>query len=213
MTSKVTGLAMVLGSAAFIIVAADASQAAPIVGSAGETPSSAVVAPFQTIPIPGAIAAQAGASLKFRAHARGVQVYTCTASTAGATGGSAGAPKYAWVLKAPDARLYDENNTPIGMHFGGPTWLSTDGSGAVGSKIGQVNSPLSDAIPWLQLKIVKHTGSGVFTDIAYVQRLNTTKGVAPGTGCDVNTIGTTRSVDYTADYYFYKGVSVTSEGT
>jgi len=189
-----------LTSAAFIFAAGRASQARP------------VVAPFQPITIPEAIATRAGASLKFRAHARGTQVYTCTASAANPNAGADGATKYAWVLKAPDAKLYDDDNTPIGTHFAGPTWLSNDGSSAVGAKVGQVNAPLADAIPWLQVKIVKHTGNGIFSDVTTVLRLNTTKGLAPTTGCDASSVGTTQPVDYTADYYFYKGGPITSDG-
>ena len=36
------------------------------------------------------------------------------------------------------------------------------------------------AIPWLLLRATSTTGTGVFTNVTYVQRLNTTGGVAPG---------------------------------
>ena len=61
------------------------------------------------------------------------------------------------------------------------------------------------AIPWLLLRASSTTGTGVFTNVTYVQRLNTTGGVAPATGCGASTSGTDTSVAYTADYYFYTG--------
>jgi hypothetical protein len=166
------------------------------------------------VTIPDALAVPTGATIDFKAHATGSQVYTCTATTTPADGGSdAGVTTYSWVLKAPDAKLFDDHDVQIGTHFGGPTWMSTvDESDAVGSKVAQVDSPMSDAIPWLMLKIVSHMGTGVFTDVTFVQRVNTTGGKAPATGCDSTTVSTLMPVAYTADYYFYKGGVTASDG-
>jgi Protein of unknown function (DUF3455) len=169
--------------------------------------------PFATVTIAPAIAVPTGATLKFRAHGRGSQIYTCTAvftPAQGTDGGSdAGTTTYAWTLKAPDAKLYDQNGAMIGTHFAGPTWMSAvDESDAVGSQIAEVDAPVSDAIPWLLLEVVSHMGTGVFTDVTYVQRVNTTKGTAPITGCDAGAAGTDIAVAYTADYYFYVGAAM-----
>ncbi len=40
--------------------------------------------------------------------------------------------------------------------------------------------------------------------VTYVQRLDTTGGLAPATGCDASHVGDTARIDYTATYYFYK---------
>jgi hypothetical protein len=169
--------------------------------------------PFPTVVIPDALAVPAGAMQKFRAHGVGFQVYTCTGTAAAADAGADAGTTYAWTLKAPDAKLLDENDAQIGTHFAGPTWMSTvDESDAVGMKVQQADSPLSDAIPWLLLKVVSHMGTGVFTDVTYVQRVNTTKGKAPATGCDSTTVGTDMPVAYTADYYFYTGGTTTTDG-
>jgi hypothetical protein len=165
------------------------------------------------VTIPAALAVPTGAVLKFKVHATGAQVYTCTATTAAADGGTdGGATTYAWTLKAPDAKLYDENNAQVGTHFAGPTWLSTDGSDVVGARVASVDAPLADAIPWLLLKATSHMGSGVFMDVTYIHRLNTTKGKAPATGCDAASVNAETRVDYTADYWFYKGGAVTPDG-
>ncbi|HXU63373.1 MAG TPA: DUF3455 domain-containing protein [Polyangia bacterium] len=156
--------------------------------------------------LPPTLAVPLGATLKLHDRGVGAQVYTCTASTpgAGGAGGTAG-PTYSWVLKAPDAMLLDEAGVQVGTHGAGPEWTSTDGSVVNGVKVVQENSPLSDAIPWLLLRAISTTGTGVFSDVTYVQRVNTMGGKAPATGCDATTAGTDTRVSYTADYYFYTG--------
>jgi len=59
-----------------------------------------------------------------------------------------------------------------------------------------------------------HSGAtGLFTDVTYVQRLNTSKGVAPATGCDAAHVNPPDvHVQYSADYYFYTG-DATDGGT
>jgi len=140
-----------------------------------------------------------------------VQIYTCTpsggAGGAAGSGADAGAISYSWVLKGPDAKLYDASNAQVGTHGIGPEWTSSDGSVVNGTKVEQVAAPpmTPAAIPWLLLRASSTTGTGVFTNVTYVQRLNTTGGVAPATGCDSSTSGTDTRVAYTADYYFYTG--------
>jgi|SRR5450432_1480526 len=164
--------------------------------------------------VPAALEVPSGAAIKIHDRGIGAQVYTCTATGGGADGGAdAGATTYAWVLKAPDAKLYDAACVQVGTHGVGPNWTSTDGSIVVGVKVAQANSPMTDAIPWLLLKAGSHSGSGVFTDVTFVQRLNTTKGKAPASGCAAGTVGMETRVDYTADYYFYTGGANADAGT
>jgi hypothetical protein len=77
-------------------------------------------------------------------------------------------------------------------------------------KVEQVSAPSATppAVPWLLLRATSTTGTGVFSNVTYVQRLNTTGGVAPATGCDASTSGMDTSVAYTADYLFYTGGGV-----
>ena len=82
--------------------------------------------------------------------------------------------------------------------------IVVDASVVNGAKVAQVDSTVTTAIPWLLLRATSNTGTGVFSDITYVQRVNTTGGTAPG-GCDSTTVNTDTSVAYTADYYFYTG--------
>jgi len=158
-------------------------------------------------PFPPALAPPAGAAVKLHAHAVGAQIYTCTASAAanGDGGADAGATTYAWVLKAPDAKLYDSSDTQVGTHGAGPSWTWRDGSVANGAKVAELNAPVADAISWLLLRVTSTSGAGVLSDATYVQRLNTAGGRAPATGCDATTVGTDTRSGYSADYYFYSG--------
>jgi hypothetical protein len=165
--------------------------------------------------LPTAIAVPAGAAFKIHDHAIGVQVYTCTPSTGGAGGGAggaggaggSGATTYSWVLKQPDAVLYDSSFAQVGTHGLGPNWTSTDGSVVNGARVNGSN--VTGAVAWLLLQATSNTGStGVFSDITYIQRLNTAGGVAPSTGCDSTTSGTETRIPYSADYYFFTGGNV-----
>ena len=65
------------------------------------------------------------------------------------------------------------------------------------------------AIPWLLLDVAgaeAGPGGGFFlTHVALIQRLNTSGGVAPSTGCHHSTdVGKIALVPYAADYFFYK---------
>jgi hypothetical protein len=67
------------------------------------------------------------------------------------------------------------------------------------------------AIDWLLLKVVGSvsgpTGGERLTDTAYIQRVNTTGGLAPTTGCPAPSGVVSRAfVPYTADYIFYKAI-------
>ncbi len=152
--------------------------------------------------VPPALAVPAGVTIKAHTHAVGAQIYTCTASAGDADGG---ATTYAFVLKAPDAKLFDADGVQVGTHGAGPNWTSSDGSVANGMKVAQVDAPAAGAIPWLLLRVSSTSGAGVFSDVTFVQRLNTAGGAAPATGCDATTAGTDTPASYSADYYFYVG--------
>jgi hypothetical protein len=127
-----------------------------------------------------------------RVQAKGYQVYTCKADTSG---------KLSWTLKAPDATF--QNDTGLtGKHYAGPTWESTvDGSKVVGKKIADHASPEVDAVPWLLLAAASHEGTGIFSQVTFIQRINTTGGKAPAVGNAK--AGDEVRVAYTAEYVFY----------
>jgi len=126
--------------------------------------------------------------------AKGVQIYTCAAPAPGV------AP--AWTLKAPHALLL-KGGDAAGIHFVGPSWEALDGSLVVGSKVAAAPSPDPTAIPWLLLKAASNGGQGLFSDVTWVQRLDTEGGLAPTTGCDDPHVGTESLAPYRASYFFY----------
>lgn len=150
--------------------------------------------------VPAALSVPATATLVARYHGVGTQIYTCAPNpNATPDGGVADV----WTFKAPSATLYTEHCCVAGTHSAGPTWLSTDGSSVVGSKVASAASPNADSIPILLLKAVSNNGTGIFTDVTFVQRLDTQGGVAPAGACDNE--GAELAVPYEANYYFYKG--------
>jgi len=130
-------------------------------------------------------------------HAEGTQIYVCQASAAPA------APQYSWVLRGPDAKLYDDAGHLTATHYAGPTWQSAvDGSAVVAKKIKDAPAPAPGAIPWLLLQTVSTTGHGQFSSVVAVQRLATAGGVAPTEACQAGSKGVVRATPYKAEYVF-----------
>ena len=155
--------------------------------------------------LPAAIQVPSGVTPKIHDHAIGVLVYACTPAVGGASGaGGAGATTYSWVFQQPDAVLYDSSFAEVGTYGQGPNWTSTvDGSVVNGVKVTGVNSTMAGAIDWLLLQATTHSGTGAFSDVTYVQRLNTAGGPAPPTGCGPTTPGMVTRVPFSADFYFF----------
>jgi hypothetical protein len=127
--------------------------------------------------------------------ATGVQIYICTRNPAGATG---------WVLKGPDAQLFDPQNKPVGKHYAGPTWEGLDGGKVVGEVKTSMPAPVDKAIPWLLLDTKSREGSGAFTQARAIVRMETTGGTALSDGCNEARGGQELRVPYTAIYVFLK---------
>ena len=144
--------------------------------------------------VPDKLSPPATEKLILQAHATGDQIYVCQPSLD---------QKLAWSLKAPDAQLFDAANKVIAKHYAGPTWKHNDGSEVVGKVSARLDSPDANSIPWLLLTAARHSGVGVFSKVASIQRLNTKGGQPPQSGCDdAHRDAETKSA-YSADYYFY----------
>lgn len=126
-------------------------------------------------------------------HAEGDQIYQCTTVKNG----------YAWTLKAPDARLYDDRSRIVGKHYAGPVWEYQDGSQVAGRVLKKLDMTPASAIPWLLLEAAAHKGQGVLAKVDFINRVHTKGGLAPDSGCDSNHPGAEKRVPYTADYVFY----------
>ena len=119
-------------------------------------------------------------------YATGVQVYGCETGT--------------WNLKGPEADLINTEGKKVGTHFAGPSWKNNDGSLVVGEVVAKENAPKNEDIPWLLLKAKSHEGSGAWSAVAYVRRIDTNGGVAPKDGCET---GQLLRVPYKATYQLY----------
>ena len=108
-----------------------------------------------------------------------------------------------WVFVAPQAVLFAVNghHGVVGIHFGGPTWESIDGSEVVGAVV-ETCTPDPTAIPWLLLSAASTEGRGIFGDLTFLQRVNTVGGIAPATPGAFP--GQVARVPYSADYFFYR---------
>jgi len=162
--------------------------------------------------VPAGLEADAGSKAFLVGHAVGTQNYICLPS------GDA----FAWTLFTPEATLFDGRGRQLTTHFFSPnpsepgsfrpTWQHSRDTSAVWAKL---DTPSSDpafvaegAIPWLLLEVVGTLagpgGGDALTGTTQIQRVNTSGGAAPSTGCSVSEdVGKKEFVPYTADYFFY----------
>jgi hypothetical protein len=141
-------------------------------------------------PLPDAIAAP-GETRVLSVHAEGAQVYECKAGADG---------KLAWAFREPIATLIVDGKT-VGRHFAGPNWEYSDGSAVAGKVVGNAPGAAPSDIAWLKLEVVSHRGSGLFTPVTTVQRINTQGGKLDG-ACDKQ--GSFKSAPYSAEYVFLR---------
>jgi hypothetical protein len=130
-------------------------------------------------------------------YATGVQKYTCQATGA-------------WLFTDPEAVLYKAagDGKPIGTHFlnfatGRPVWQLKDGSSVEAARKAAAPGGTGN-IPWLLLQAaVGNAGADGdrLASTTWVQRLNTSGGIAPAGACDP---GDTTAVPYTTDYLFWR---------
>ena len=148
---------------------------------------------------PDSLRVPVGEVLALSARGIGAQVYECR-SSATQPGG------FEWQLQGPEAELRYEAGKPLGRHYAGPTWEANDGSKVVGEVLAHADGADPAAIPLLLLRAKQTSGTGVFSNIEFIQRLHTVGGTAPPTGCDRTYAGTQSRVAYSADYYFYSAI-------
>jgi hypothetical protein len=177
------GLAAAAAVTASVLTVSGADAATPDATTAGA--QSAGVTPEVNVPA----AIQVGAGFKIVATLRGVgkQIYDCNGS--------------AFAFREPAAGLFTSRGVPAAIHGKGPFWTNFDGSRVDGSPTTPPStaSPDPKSVPWLKL-VGKPTGaSGVFSKVAFIQRIDTRGGLAPTSCTGTSTI----AVDYTANYVFW----------
>jgi hypothetical protein len=181
---------MIKTSALFVYLTA----LAVLAGVAGSVAAQGYPATAESVP--SNLKAPAGSVLLFELQAQGVQIYTCEADPGDASA-------FVWTFTAPEAELLNQHGEVVGKHFTGPTWEGLDGSAVVGAGLERADAPDAGSIPWLLLQATEHSGIGAFSTITYVQRLDTSGGVAPAEGCDADHEGDLVRQPYEATYAFY----------
>ena len=141
--------------------------------------------------IPSALAAPPEQTPVVTLQAEGAQIYECK------TGGDG---KLAWAFREPIATLILDGHT-VGRHYAGPNWEHMDGSIVTGKVVASAPGATPSDIAWLRLDAVKNRGSGIFADVATVQRINTSGGALVG-ACE--RAGALQSAPYAADYVFLR---------
>ena len=144
--------------------------------------------------VPSALAVPDGNKVSFQGYAEGVQIYVATSSPTAPTA-------FVWTFRAPEAVLFDNDGNVVAIHYAGPTWESESGSTVVGARVaGATVDPT--AIPWLLLRAASTEGPGILEPTTFVQRVNTTGGLAPAV--PPTQAGQEARVPYTAEYYFFR---------
>lgn len=165
-------------------------------------------------PVPANIQVPAGNKLFLVGHAIGTQNYICLPADGGVK----------FTLFTPQATLFKERKQ-VTTHYFSPnpaeggtiraTWQHSKDTSTVWGKVADGNSSSDPAfvapgaIPWLLVTVVGAQEGAKDSDTlmatTFIQRLNTSGGVAPATGCAALTdVGNKVFVPYTADYLFFK---------
>lgn len=167
-------------------------------------------------PVPSNLQVPAGNKAFREGFAIGTQNYVCMPSGSG----------FAWTFFGPQATLFNDDDEQIITHFLSPnpletgtpraTWQhSRDTSSVWAMAIATSSDPAfvaPGAIPWLLLQVVGAQDGPAdghkLTPATFIQRLTTSGGVVPTTGCSVSTdLGKKALVPYTAEYFFYKSAN------
>ena len=102
-----------------------------------------------------------------------------------------------------NAMLFDAEGKIVGNHTAGPLWEYKEGSRVVGRVLKKIDMEPGSSIAWLLVEVVSHQGDGLFSNVSFINRVNTNGGLPPSSGCDANHLGGEKRVAYTADYIFY----------
>lgn len=179
-------------------------------------------------PVPSNIQVPTGNKVFLKGFAVGTQNYICLPCPNLITPEAmCPASGFAWAFFGPQATLFDDDDKQVTTHFLSPnpdesgtppraTWQHSRDTSTVWAALVASASNLDfpdfvapGAIPWLLLEVVGDqsgpTDGDKLTRTTFIQRLNTSGGIAPLTGCaTVSDIGKKALVPYTTDYFFYE---------
>ena len=192
-------------------------------------------------PVPDNLKVEAGNEAFLVGHAVGTQNYVCLPSGTGvayvlstpeATLFSDDGKQLTTHFFSPNP--FENNTNPAVVAAGmiRATWQHSRDSSTVWAQVKAGNSSTDqrfvarNAIAWLLLTVPTHgdpahpvldtengpTGGDTLTKTTFVQRLNTSGGVAPSTGCSSPTdVGHLAFAPYTADYFFFRHAEVRAD--
>ncbi len=194
--------------ASIIMASAVVGTAVPAALAQAAQESFAITVP----PVPDDIKVPAGNKVFLVGHAVGTQNYVCLPS----------GKDFKFTLFTPQATLFSDDGRQLMTHYfsanpfeGGTiraTWQDSRDTSTVWAQATHSSSDPNfvapGAIAWVLLQRVGSQdgpdGGDTLTGTTFVQRLSTSGGVAPSTGCKTsNDVGHQAFVPYTADYFFY----------
>jgi hypothetical protein len=168
------------------------------------------VADARQAAVPSNLEPPAGHTAFLTARAEGTQNYICLKSSG-----------FSWTFWGPQATLFDADQQ-VATHYlstnpadgaARATWQSSSDSSAVWAAAIASSTDQAyveeGAIPWLLLRVVGSqvgsTGGEMLSGAKYIQRVNTSGGLAPADGCkSAADVGKKALVPYTTEYVFYK---------
>lgn len=149
--------------------------------------------------LPAAVQVPAGHKVAMETVGVGEITYQCSAK-------KDMAGQFEWVFAGPDAKLNDRSGKQVGKYYGPPaTWESMDGSKLTATQVAVAPNGMGN-IPSQLVKGNAAMGSGAMSGVTYIQRVDTRGGVAPATPCAAGNLGAKQTVNYQADYIFYKAM-------
>jgi len=114
--------------------------------------------------------------------------------------------QFEWVFAGPDAKLLNRMGQQVGRYYGPPaTWESLDGSKLTATQLAVAPGGMGN-IPLQLVKANPAMGMGAMQGVSHIQRVKTQGGVAPAMACDATNMGSQQTVNYQADYIFWKAV-------
>ncbi|WP_144630871.1 DUF3455 domain-containing protein [Bordetella genomosp. 13] len=153
--------------------------------------------PYSQSELPAQVQVPSGNRVAWETVGRGDITYECKAKP--------NMPGQAeWTFVGPNAVLEDRKGKQVGKYYGPPaTWEAMDGSKLTATQVAVAPAGAGN-LPYQLVKANPAMGSGALTGVTYIQRVALKGGVAPQTPCTSASMGQRSTVQYQADYIFWK---------
>ena len=140
--------------------------------------------------------ASANEAPAFMLSGNGVYIYQCQQSALNPN-------VYYWSFVVPDATLYEGSRSVARFATVGLMESLSDRS-SISGVVRSSQAAGASNLPWVLMQAQPLAGTGLFADVTSIQRVNTSGGAAPQSGCGPDNIGGEARVAFQADYYFYR---------